>query len=548
MRAEDLDLRELLDFAPQGGPLLFAGQRAVLFDAVALGLLRKELVDTLGTTAARAILTRFGYAHGRRTAETLRDAFPWDDEHEWQRAGGRLHQLQGLLTYEPVPRAPGEVPRHFAQAVWRDSYEADAHLLHVGLSAEPVCWTLCGFASGYLSFCHARPVCCLEQRCRGRGDALCLMVGRPTEEWDEDARPSLVYFEPGAVDRALGQAGQALRRAERRLTARRRELERVKVRETAPGLVAESESMRRVLDLARRVARVDSTVLLHGESGVGKEAVARLIHAESARAVRPFVAVNCAAVPEALLESELFGHARGAFTGASQERPGLFEAAAGGTLLLDEIGDLPPGMQAKLLRVLQEREVRRLGENRTRPVDVRVLAATHRDLPAEIAAGRFRQDLFYRLRVIELRVPPLRERREDILPLARAFLSEVARRTRCKAEGFTPRAADQLLRWGWPGNVRELHNVVERAVVLARRSRVDVEDLPDEVRTAVPGPDGPGGTRTLADVEREYILAVLRSLGGNKAQAAAQLGIGAATLFRKLKRYASDGAPERGSR
>ncbi|HEX6740050.1 MAG TPA: sigma-54 dependent transcriptional regulator, partial [Vicinamibacteria bacterium] len=342
---------------------------------------------------------------------------------------------------------------------------------------------------------------------------------------------------PDAIDRSLSEITQALRRTERRLASRQRELERARVREAETGLIAESEAMRRVLEFARRVAQVDSTVLLTGESGVGKEAIAKLIHGRSARALRPFLAVNCAAVPEALLESELFGHVRGSFTGATQDRQGLFEAASGGTLLLDEIGDLPLGMQVKLLRVLQEREIRRVGENRVRAVDVRVLAATHRDLAAEVAGGRFREDLYYRLRVIELRIPPLRERREDILPLARGFVAEVAARTRAKVGGLTPRAADQLQRWGWPGNVRELQNVIERAVVLAQGSRVDLEDLPDEVRTAVPGRGGPGKRRTLADVEREYILSVLQAAGGNKARAAGQLGIGTATLFRKLKQY-----------
>ena len=537
MRAEDLDLRELLDFEPGGGLIRFAGERAVILDVVALGLLRKELVESLGTAAARAILTRFGYAHGWRTAESLKSAFPWESEREWHRAGGRLHQLQGLLVYEPVERAPDEPPRHFAQAVWRESYEAEAHLAHLGLSSEPVCWTLCGFASGYLGHCYGRSICCLEERCRGKGDAVCVMAGRPREEWGEDVRASLVYFEPDAIDRSLEEVTAALRRTERRLVSRRRELERARVPEAETGIVAESEAMRRVLDFARRVALVDSTVLLVGESGVGKEAIAKLIHGLSARALRPFVAINCAAVPETLLESELFGHVRGSFTGATQDRAGLFEAANAGTLLLDEIGDLPLEMQAKLLRVLQEHEVRRVGENRVRPVDVRLLAATNRDLAAEVAAGRFRQDLYYRLRVIELRVPPLRERREDILPLARSFVSEVAGRTKLKVNGLTPRAADQLQRWGWPGNVRELQNVIERAVVLARGSRVDLEDLPEEVRSAVPGRDAPGAGRTLADVEREYILGVLRSVGGNKARAAVELDIGTATLFRKLKQY-----------
>ena len=245
-------------------------------------------------------------------------------------------------------------------------------------------------------------------------------------------------------------------------------------------------------------------------------------------------------MPEALIESELFGHVRGSFTGATQDRVGLFESANGGTLLLDEVGDLPLAVQVKLLRVLQEREFRRVGENRTRHVDVRLLAATHRDLAGEVAAGRFRQDLYYRLRVIEIRIPPLRERRDDILPIARQVLAETALRMKLPVSGFTPAAADQLLRWGWPGNVRELQNVVERALVLARGTRVELEDLPDEVRTATPGIGAPGiapAARTLADVERAHILSVLESVDGNRTKAAAILDIGSATLFRKLKDY-----------
>jgi DNA-binding NtrC family response regulator len=282
---------------------------------------------------------------------------------------------------------------------------------------------------------------------------------------------------------------------------------------------------------------VDSTVLITGESGVGKERVARLIHDESARSAGPFVAINCGAVPETLLESELFGHVRGAFTGATQDRPGLFEAAHGGTLLLDEIGEVPPAMQVKLLRVLQDREVRRVGENRSRPVNVRILAATNRDLAAEINAARFRQDLYYRLRVVEIRVPPLRERRDDVLPLARLFLQAAAERTGRRPSGFTPDAAQQLLRYAWPGNVRELENAIERATVLATTARIGVEDLPAEVGRAVADRVVPGETRTLAEVERDYILAVLRAEGGNRKKAAAALGIGEATLYRKLKDY-----------
>jgi transcriptional regulator with PAS, ATPase and Fis domain len=296
--------------------------------------------------------------------------------------------------------------------------------------------------------------------------------------------------------------------------------------------------MRQVVDLARRVAKVDSTVLITGESGSGKERVARLVHDESTRAAGAFIAVNCGAITETLLESELFGHARGAFTGATGDRPGLFEAASSGTLLLDEVGEVSPGMQVKLLRALQEREIRRVGENKNRRVDVRVVAATNRDLAHGVAGGVFRQDLYYRLKVVELHVPPLRERRDDILPLARVLLAEAALRMKRKISALAPGAVDQLLRYAWPGNVRELENTMERAVALARGSRVELEDLPEEIRQAFPMPVATrGAVRPLDEVEKEYIIASLEANGGNQTHTATQLRIGAATLYRKLKSY-----------
>jgi DNA-binding NtrC family response regulator len=534
MRAADLDLKELLHVDPAGGILRFANERVVLFDAVALGLLRRELIDTLGLTGARAVLTRFGYAHGWRTADTLRSGLPWDSDDDWKNAGGRLHTLQGLVRVEPPTIAAG-ADRPVGDSVWHDSYEAEQHLLHVGQADEPVCWTLTGFASGYLTRAHGRDIYCLEERCRGRGDAVCRVIGRSREEWGDTILPHLRFYESACLESALSQVTEEIKKAERRLRSKRQS---VSVPRGARGeLVLESPAMERVLDTARRVAQVDSTVLLTGESGVGKERIARFIHGESARTGGPFIAINCAAVPENLLESELFGHVRGAFTGATQDRVGLFEAAGGGTLLLDEIGEVPPAMQVKLLRVLQERQVRRVGENRSRAVDARVIAATNKDLVEEIRAARFRQDLYYRLRVVEIAIPPLRERREDILPLARTFLAAIAARIDRKTTGFTPAAAHQLLRYAWPGNVRELENAVERAVVLSRTSRIDVADLPAEVSLAVADVSTSGDVRPLAEVERDYITSVLRAVGGNRTQAAARLGIGAATLYRKLKAY-----------
>jgi two-component system response regulator HydG len=546
MRTADLELDELLDYDPQGGLLRFAGQRALLFDAVALGLLRRSLIESLGLNGARAMLTRFGFAHGWRTAETLKTSLPWSSDDEWRLAGGRLHTLQGLVTVEPVHR-PGAADAPFAEAIWRDSYEAEQHLLLLGRADEPVCWTLCGFASGYLSYANGREIYCLEESCVGKGDAVCRMVGRDQAGWGERLAPHLGFFRSECLTAGLAQMAEQLKTAERRLRVRRQAPVDAPGGDDPSGIIARSEEMKRVLELGRRAAKVDSTVLITGPSGAGKERIARLIHTESSRAGGPFVAINCAAVTESLLESELFGHARGAFTGASGDRVGLFEAASGGTLFLDEVGEVPLTMQPKLLRALQEREIRRVGESHSRKIDVRVVAATNRNLGELASTGAFRQDLYYRLRVIELRVPALRDRKCDILPLARVFVNQVSRQMNRRIDGLTPRAADQLVRHDWPGNVRELENAVERAVALSTGARIDVEDLPEEVRQARSPLLPQSGSRRLADVERELILGTVEANQGNRARAAEELGIGIATLYRKLKQYEREREGERGT-
>ena len=304
-----------------------------------------------------------------------------------------------------------------------------------------------------------------------------------------------------------------------------------------PGLSAYSAVMRRLVSIALRVAEVDSTVLIIGESGVGKERLARYIHSSSPRAAGPFIPVNCGALPDALFESELFGHARGAFTGALHDRPGLFEAAQGGTLLLDEVGDVPLPMQVKLLRVLQEHEVRRIGENRERRVNVRIIGATNRNLAEDVAERRFRRDLLYRLKVVELRVPPLRERLEDLRGLAQTLLAQVAVRLRRPVTGYTEDALEQMLRYPWPGNVRELENAVERACALATGELIDVDDLPDDVRHHHALVIASEHVRPLRDIEQEYILAALERNHGSRTLTAEQLRIGLATLRRKLHSY-----------
>jgi two-component system response regulator HydG len=304
-------------------------------------------------------------------------------------------------------------------------------------------------------------------------------------------------------------------------------------RRTRP-TIAESPAMQALLKRAARFAASEAPIVIFGESGTGKEVVARIVHANGSRAQAPLVAVNVAALPAELLESELFGHAKGAFTGAERAKPGLFEEAHGGTLFLDEIAELPLLLQSKLLRALAEGEIRRVGETRSFSVDVRIVCATHGDLRALVRRGAFREDLYYRLKVLSLRVPPLRERREDILPLARSFLAGEA----CVAKDFAPEATQRLLEYGWPGNVRELANAVQHAAALVTGLLVRAEDLPDElfeVETA-PAPTV-ASLRTLAEVEREHVLAVLERCGGSQVDAARVLGIARNTLWRKLRSY-----------
>ncbi|CAI0736357.1 TPA: sigma 54-interacting transcriptional regulator [Serratia fonticola] len=303
--------------------------------------------------------------------------------------------------------------------------------------------------------------------------------------------------------------------------------------------IGRSEPMRKLLEMIAMIAPSDATVLISGESGTGKELIARAVHANSLRKERPLVSINCAALSESLLESELFGHEKGAFTGADKRREGRFMEADQGTLFLDEIGEVSPLMQAKLLRAIQEREIQRVGSNQTLSVDVRLIAATNRDLLADVEAGRFRQDLYYRLNVVTVDSPPLRARREDIPLLAMHFLAKFAERNRKPVKGFTPLAMDMLLKYSWPGNVRELENSVERGVILLSGDFISEKELPLSINQCVDvQPDRQCGQaiQPLEQVEKQAILAALEQTAGNKTEAAKQLGITRKTLLAKLQK------------
>jgi two-component system response regulator HydG len=349
--------------------------------------------------------------------------------------------------------------------------------------------------------------------------------------YDFVAKPFSIDAVGAAVSRALEYL--ALKREVRRLQA-------AEGHRTVGGIDGDSPRIRLMTELIRRVADSDASVLITGESGTGKELVARAIHSLSPRREQPFVAVNCGAMPASLLESELFGHVRGAFTDAKQDRNGLFVRAGGGTLLLDEIGEMPTEMQVKLLRVLQQRTVRPVGGDEEVAFEARVITSTNRDLETEVGEKRFRDDLYYRINVVQIEVPPLRDRASDILSLAQHFIDQIGRRSRKPVRGMSAAAARLLLDYDWPGNVRELENCLERAIALCRLDEITTDDLPVKVTeyeslNVVIASDSPADLVTIDEMERRYVRQVLKAVGGNKTHAARVLGIDRRSVYRRLE-------------
>ncbi len=538
MRAADLNLEELVTF--EEGKLSLHGRRLVLHDVHAFAQFRKDLVDSLGVDAARTMLTRFGYYWGHADAAAMKRIFKWDSTLEWLKAGPRIHSLQGVAKCRIRKLELDEhVGRLQMEVVWHNSEEAQEHLRVFGKSETPSCWILTGYASGYASFCLDRDIYFKEEQCLATGKRACVALGKDRESWGEEIEDQLKYFAADGVHGKIIKLSEELKRKTRELQRQKRRM-RLLERNNKPFVVeVRSRTFQKVVELADRVARFDSSVLITGETGVGKEVLARRIHQQSLRAKGPFVAINCGALPETLLESELFGHARGSFTGAIRDRVGLLQEASGGTILLDEIGDVSPATQVKLLRVLQEREITPVGENRSRKIDVRVMAATNKDLAQGIHEGTFREDLYYRLAVVEIEVPPLREREEDILPLVRYFVQRFAKRLKRSDLRLDPTCIDKMLQYPWPGNVRELENAIERATLLSVDGTITPDLLPSAISDSA-GNQVQGTSRlqrTLAEVETEHISAVLEAQNGNKAMTAKSLGISETTLWRRLKMF-----------
>ncbi len=556
------DLIARLHFDTKEGRIWLDDQRMLLLHSSAWGVLRQELIEALGIDAARGLITRIGYNSGAHDADLARKLRGTGRTVDAVLVGPQLHMLEGVVRVEPVHMEVDLERGHFVgQFNWHGSAEAEVHMQRYGVGAEPVCWQQAGYASGFVSRFLGRPVVFREMCCRAQGAPHCVVIGKPAEEWDdaEDAIRSL-----RADDLSMGPS------AGHRLDAH------------GPGplgdvdVVGVSAGFNAVCHMVRRAAHTQATVLFLGESGVGKEVLAQSLHRISPRADGPFVAINCAAIPEDLIESELFGVEKGGFTGALASRPGRFERADGGTLFLNEIGILSWTAQGKLLRALQEREIERVGGTGPKQVNVRVVAATNLNLREEVKAGRFREDLFFRLNVLPIRVPPLRERREDIPVFMNHFLHKFNQRDGRQVAGFTGRAVDALLNYAWPGNIRELENLVERGVVLAPdRGAIDTAHLfvgGEEVATDWHGLNRDGSlkqhsliedadedeadddadalsarvsalldgredaTRTsLEEVEAAMIRSAMKLKQGNQSAAARLLGLSRSQLVYRLK-------------
>lgn len=468
------DLAEILSFSPGDGRIWMNDQRMVLWRSSTYGSLRSELIASMGQEQARSLLTRVGYSAGARDADLVRRMWPDSDPANAFHAGPRMHKLEGVvrpvtITFD-FDIARGDF---FADYWWHDSSEDDEHIAAFGIGTESACWMQVGYASGYASAFMGKQIIYRETQCRSTGAEVCRITGKPADQW-EDPELDLHYFDPDASAKRFRLSVAVPVRS----AAPFNDTAHEDVPSPTSELIGISSAFSAARHLIERVAPTQATVLFQGASGVGKELFAQTLHKISPRVGQPFIALNCAAIPDTLVESELFGVERGAFTGANVSRAGRFERADKGTLFLDEIGSLSYVAQGKLLRALQERSIERVGGSRLIKVDVRVIAATNVDLREEVAAGRFREDLLFRLNVFPIYLPPLKDRRDDIPLLMEIFLRRYCALHDREIPGYTPRAIRTLLQYDFPGNIRELQNLVERGVIMANQGEaIDVHHL-----------------------------------------------------------------------
>lgn len=566
------DLAERLHFSPSNGRIWLDDSRMILLRTEAFGALRQELIESLGIESARGLLTRMGYLAGSKDAALARKVRPGGCEKSAFMVGPQMHGLEGIVRAELVQLEMDSATGHFfCEVLWMDSSEDESHMAIYGVGSEPACWMQTGYASGYTSEFMGKQILFRETECVSAGAKNCRIIGKPVEEW-EDAEKDLQYMRAQPLaPRQSGRAGSIGAAVLVPAIEAGAILAGSCTDRSGPVAIGASAGFFGVIHRINRVAPTRATVLLLGESGVGKSMFACEVHGKSGRADKPFVQLNCAAIPEQLMESELFGVDKGAYTGVTESRTGRFEAADGGTLFLDEVALLSLTAQAKLLRVLQSGELEHLGSTKTRKVDVRVVAATNENLGVAVEEGRFRKDLYYRLNVFPILIPPLRERRADIPLLLERLLRELCVRHGRQVSGVTNRAMQALLTHQWPGNIRELENVLERGIILAEEGgAIDISHLfsldenqasstllglselgaliPDSARP-IDSPKRAGESidnwaatvirsqeATLGQIESALLHAALESAHGNVSKAATLLGLSRAQMDYRSKK------------
>lgn len=527
----------------QHGEIYLLGQRMLLMHGFSIAGLRRELIERLGVKTAKDIFTRLGYQQGSQDALRLKQHGITHIQ-ELLAHGLRIREMESFVLNRAIERMQydEDTGEFWGDYLWQSSWEAAAHKEHMGVSGSPTCWLMTGYACGYTTTVMGRPVLWKEVECAGMGHEHCRVVGMPLED-ESEAADHLDFL---SIDDFV-----AAPKPQRTSVLAATQMP-VGDDNLLPDIVGSSRAFNQVASQLRKVAVTQSTVLLTGESGVGKERFSRALHSISGRATGPFVSVNCAAIPADLVEAELFGVEKGAFTGAVTSRPGKFERADGGTLFLDEISSLPIAAQGKLLRAIQEKEIERVGGSVTQTVDVRIVAAANTNLVEDVQNGTFRADLYYRVNIFPIHIPPLRDRKEDIALLVNLFLQRFAQMMQKNITGMSRKAFNKLLNHDWPGNVRELENICERAVIMADSGgHIDLQHIIMDAQT-LPFAGGAvhdeltcdkaidhiiSSVTSYEDIEQRILQQALTKAAGNVSAAARFLGLRRGQFEYRLKKH-----------
>lgn len=539
MRAEDIKLSEIFSQDPGTGFPMFGTQRMIMSGLPAMSQLMQQLLALMGPEQLAGVLSRYGYRIGMTAALNIASHYEFDSPREWLEASRYIGSMTGMADARlEIHHFDRETRSLRFSVTCQSSFEVGCwQSIELDFTRKPICHIFTGALSGFASVVFGSEVLVKEVACQAQGHGHCLAEGRSASEWGmspSEVQELWAQMELKPFEKEMEILREKLKKAQTDLSTHQEKIRRLEAKihpgSEDSGIIYRSPRMKKLMLLADKVAPTQSTVLIQGESGTGKEMMARYIHTHSGRADHPFRAVNCAALPAALLESELFGHVKGAFTGADSNHKGLLLETGKGSFFLDEIGELPLELQSKLLRVLQEKEIRPVGGLSSVPFEARIIAATNQDLKSRIKEKLFREDLYYRLAVFPLTVDPLCERKEDILLLSRYFLDRI----QPGHPGFSPAVVRMMETYPWPGNVRELKNCMEYAVILAGPDRILPEHLPLSVSSEDPLTAISHDLPTFRELEKRYTRLVLKNTHQNKTQAARILGTSVTTLWRRL--------------